>query len=123
MEMDLRIRLRKLGNVPVLELEGELDAYTCSRLREAMIEAIEEGGANLVVNMKDVEYIDSSGLGTLVGGLKRVSEKQGVIAVCCTNPQIRKVFDITGLVKVFPIYGSEQEAVEGVGSLAGQTVA
>ena len=111
MEMDLQIKVRRSSDIPVIELAGEVDAYTCSRLREAMIEAIEDGGASLVVNMKDVEYIDSSGLGTLVGGLKRVSEREGSIAICCTNPQIRKVFDITGLVKVFPIFGTEEEAV------------
>lgn len=114
MEMDLQIRVRKLREIPVIELNGEVDAYTCARLREAMISAIEDGGASLVVNMRAVDYIDSSGLGTLVGGLKRVAERKGKIALCCTNPQIRKVFDITGLVKVFPIYGSEEEAVEGI---------
>ena len=114
MEMDLRIGVRKQGDVSVIDLNGEVDAYTCSRLREAMIEAIDDGGINLIVNMRDVEYIDSSGLGTLVGGLKRVSERQGTISIVCTNPQIRKVFDITGLVKVFPIYGAEMEAVRGV---------
>jgi len=57
----------------------------------------------------------------LVGGLKRVSERQGTIAVVCTNPQIRKVFDITGLVKVFPIYGSEDDAVKALDT-QGKTV-
>ena len=114
MEMDLQIEVRRQKDVAVIILKGEVDAYTCARLREAMIEAIEDGGANLVVDMKNVEYIDSSGLGTLVGGLKRVSERQGTIAVVCTNPQIRKVFDITGLVKVFPIYGSEDDAVKAL---------
>ena len=114
MEMDLQIEVRRQEDIAVIILSGEVDAYTCARLRQAMIEAIEDGGANLVVDMKNVEYIDSSGLGTLVGGLKRVSERQGTIAVVCTNPQIRKVFDITGLVKVFPIYGSEDDAVKAL---------
>jgi len=121
MEMDLQIEVRRQKDVAVIILKGEVDAYTCARLREAMIEAIEDGGANLVVDMKNVEYIDSSGLGTLVGGLKRVSERQGTIAVVCTNPQIRKVFDITGLVKVFPIYGSEDDAVKALDT-QGKTV-
>ena len=121
MEMDLQIEVRREEDVAVIILRGEVDAYTCARLREAMIEAIEDGGANLVVDMKNVDYIDSSGLGTLVGGLKRVSERQGAIAVVCTNPQIRKVFDITGLVKVFPIYSSEDDAVKALNT-RGKTV-
>jgi anti-sigma B factor antagonist len=112
MEMDLRIIVRENEGIPVIELGGELDAYTCSRLRDAMIEVIEEGKPTLVVSMAKVEYIDSSGLGTLVGGLKRASEKNGKIAVVCTNPQIRKVFEITGLVRVFPLYDTEVEAVK-----------
>ena len=116
MEMDLRISIRKNQGIPVIELGGELDAYTCSRLRDAMIEVIEEGNPTLVVSMAKVEYIDSSGLGTLVGGLKRASERNGKIGVVCTNPQIRKVFEITGLVRVFPLYDTEDEAVEDIGS-------
>ncbi len=116
MDMDLQIKIRKIDDIPVMDLSGEVDAYTCSRLREAMIEVIDDGGSDLVVNMKDVEYIDSSGLGTLVGGLKRVSERQGSIAVCGTNSQIKKVFDITGLVKVFPLFSDEQEAIKNIKS-------
>ncbi|MDO8589215.1 MAG: STAS domain-containing protein [Armatimonadota bacterium] len=110
MEMDLRILVKENGGVPVIELGGELDAYTCSRLRDTMIEVIENGNPTVIVSMLKVEYIDSSGLGTLVGGLKRASESNGRIAVVCTSPQIRKVFEITGLVRVFPLYESEQEA-------------
>jgi anti-anti-sigma factor len=61
--------------------------------------------------MLKIEYIDSSGLGTLVGGLKRASEHNGRIGIVCTSPQIRKVFEITGLVRVFSLYETEEEAV------------
>ncbi|MBI2842442.1 MAG: STAS domain-containing protein [Armatimonadetes bacterium] len=110
MEMDLQISTKTLEGIPVIGLSGEVDAYTCSRFRDTMIDVIEEGNANIVVSMKDVEYIDSSGLGTLVGGLKRASEKGGKIAVVCSSPQIRKVFEITGLEKVFPLFRSERDA-------------
>jgi anti-sigma B factor antagonist len=108
MEMDLRIRVKKSNGIPVIELGGEVDAYTCARFREAMIEVIEGGHSKLVVSMRNVEYIDSSGLGTLVGGLKRASER---IAIASTSPQIRKVFEITGLERVFPIYDTEADAI------------
>lgn len=110
MEMDLSISIRNNGGLPVIELGGELDAYTCSRLRDTMIEVIGELTPTIIVSMLKVEYIDSSGLGTLVGGLKRASENNGKIAIVCTSPQIRKVFEITGLVRVFPLYDSEHEA-------------
>jgi anti-sigma B factor antagonist len=113
-EMDLRIIVRDNAGLPVIELTGELDAYTCSRLRDTMIEVIDAGKPTVVISMLKVEYIDSSGLGTLVGGLKRASEHGGKIGIVCTSPQIRKVFEITGLVRVFPLYDTEDEAVKHI---------
>ncbi len=114
MEMDLKITVRKTDGVPVVDLAGELDAYTSARFREVMIESIENGSASLVINMLRVEYIDSSGLGALVGGLKRASERGGKIHIVCEQPQVRKVFEITGLEKVFPICAKEADAVKAV---------
>lgn len=111
MEMDLLISVRNDGSVPIIDLSGEVDAYTSARFREAMVDLIETGAANLIVSMMKVEYIDSSGLGALVGGLKRSTERGGRIVIVCDNPQIKKVFEITGLEKVFPLYDVEADAV------------
>jgi len=115
METDLQISTRMVEEIPVIALSGELDAYTCSQFREAMIDTIDQGHPNVVVSMADVEYIDSSGLGTLVGGLKRASEQGGRIAVVCGSDQIRKVFEITGLEKVFPVFEDEADAARSLG--------
>lgn len=112
MEMDLVINVRRDTAVPIIDLAGELDAYTSARFRETMIELIEAGAASLIISMMKVEYIDSSGLGALVGGLKRSSEHGGKIVIVCDNPQIRKVFEITGLEKVFPLFEAEDDAVK-----------
>ena len=114
MEMDLKINVRGEGKVPVIDLEGEVDAYTAARFREVMIEQIEDGKPNLIINMTKVEYIDSSGLGALVGGLKRASEYQGKLLLVCTEPQVKKVFEITGLEKVFPIFDTEDQAMNSL---------
>jgi len=118
MEMDLRIDTRMVEGIPILHLSGEVDAYTCPFFREAMLDTIENGSPSMVINMDDVEYIDSSGLGTLVGGLKRASEKGGKIALVCNAPQVRKVFEITGLEKVFAMFETEEEAANNLASLA-----
>ena len=112
MEMDLVINVRRDAAVPIIDLAGEVDAYTSARFREAMVDLIENGAASLIVSMMKVEYIDSSGLGALVGGLKRSSEHGGRIVIVCNNPQIRKVFEITGLEKVFPLYDAEEDALK-----------
>lgn len=118
MEMDLRIKTGTSEGIPVIQLSGEVDAYTCSMFRDAMIEIIEQGNPNVVVSMAEVEYIDSSGLGTLVGGLKRASEHSGRIAVVAGAGQIRKVFEITGLEKVFPIFEDELDAARALAKKA-----
>lgn len=105
---DLVIGLRNVEGTPVLDLNGEVDSYNSPKLRERMVNLIDEGQSKLVINLSGVDYIDSTGLGTLVGGLKRASEKGGAIKLICPNEQIYKVFSITGLVKVFQIFENEQ---------------
>nr|CAA9215482.1 hypothetical protein AVDCRST_MAG63-205 [uncultured Armatimonadetes bacterium] len=110
---DLKIDTRMVDGKPVLDLTGEVDSYNSPKLRETMVALIDEGSPDIVINMTGVDYIDSTGLGTLVGGLKRASEKSGTIRIICPNEQIYKVFNITGLVKVFPIFDNEQAAFAG----------
>lgn len=108
---DLAITTRTVDGMPILDLTGEVDSYNAPKLREKMVSLIDAGSATLVINMAGVDYIDSTGLGTLVAGLKRASEKNGAIRIICPNEQIYKVFSITGLVKVFAIFDSEDKAV------------
>lgn len=108
---DLKIETRMVGGKAVLDLAGEVDSYNSPKLREKMVALIDAGSPELVINMTEVDYIDSTGLGTLVGGLKRASEKDGTIRIICPNEQIYKVFHITGLVKVFSIFDNEQAAL------------
>lgn len=114
MEMDLQIEVRRNGDYAILDLVGEVDAYTAGRFREIMLGVIEEGHKDVIVSMQKVEYIDSSGLGALVGGLKRVSERNGKIVIVCDNQQVKKVFEITGLEKVFQIFAKESDAILAV---------
>jgi anti-sigma B factor antagonist len=109
--MDLEISQESVGGLLVLRLEGELDTYNCGQLRSALVEHVEGGEDRIIVDMTRVAYIDSTGLGSLVGGLKRVSEHGGIMRIVCKNPQILKVFEITGLNKVFPIFSTVKEAV------------
>ena len=109
--MDLEITQETIADVLVLHLEGELDTYNCGQLRSALVEHVESGENRIIVDMTTVEYIDSTGLGSLVGGLKRVSEHGGTMRIVCNNPQILKVFEITSLNKVFPIFPTLQDAL------------
>lgn len=114
--MDLKIESKEVDGVGVITLEGEVDVYTAPKLKSRLIDMVDEGRYNIVVDLQKVDFMDSSGLGVLVGGLKRVKSHQGSITLVCTQENILKIFRITGLVKVFPIYSSEAEALEGIKS-------
>ncbi|MGH3169802.1 MAG: STAS domain-containing protein [Trebonia sp.] len=95
----------------VVEVSGEIDVYTAPRLRERLVSLVEAGKYRLIVNLEGVEFLDSTGLGVLVGGLKRVRAYDGGIDLVCTQGRILRIFRITGLHKVFRIYGSVEEAL------------
>jgi anti-sigma B factor antagonist len=102
------------NGVPVVKLEGEVDVYTAPQLKQKMIGLLEAGANQVVVDLAKVEYFDSTALGVLIGGLKRIRERDGNLALVCPSPRIRRVFEITGLDKVFDIYNSTDEAKTGL---------
>lgn len=109
--MELNIQARHVEDVTVVSLSGELDTYSCPSLRQAVAELVDQGHLRIVLNLKGVDYIDSAGLGTLVGNLKRITERGGQLKLVNCNTQIQKVFNITGLVRIFEQYDSEEEAI------------
>src|SRR5580692_4596179 len=114
-EVDIKVNVRESeGDAYVVDLSGEIDVYTSPKVKDAITELIDQGHYNLVINLEKVRYIDSTGLGVLIGGLKRVREHGGSVNLVCTNPQIKKIFDITGLVKIFGIFDDEQSAMKAL---------
>jgi anti-sigma B factor antagonist len=99
------------GDRTVVEVGGEIDVYTAPRLREQLVDLVADGKYHLIVDMERVDFLDSTGLGVLVGGLKRVRAHDGSLRLVCTQERILKIFRITGLTKVFPIHSSVAEAV------------
>lgn len=114
--MDLDLNVRKEGDHAVLEIGGEIDVYTAPRLREKLIELVSEGSYHLIVDLERVDFLDSTGLGVLVGGLKRVRSHDGSLQLVCTQEKILKIFRITGLTKVFPIHDSVRAAAAATAS-------
>ena len=113
--MDIKVNVREAkGDSSIVDLAGEIDVYTSPKLKDAISGLIDRGVYNLVINLEKVRYIDSTGLGVLIGGLKRVREHGGSVNLVCTNPQIKKIFDITGLVMIFGIFDSEDAALKAL---------
>jgi anti-sigma B factor antagonist len=109
MELTLNVHSEAPG-FTVIEVGGEIDVYTAPKLRERLISLVESGSHELIVDMESVEFLDSTGLGVLVGGLKRVRAHDGWIDLVCTQSRILRIFRITGLNKVFSIYDTVAEA-------------
>ena len=110
MELTLNVHSEAPG-FTVIEVGGEIDVYTAPKLRERLISLVESGSHELIVDMESVEFLDSTGLGVLVGGLKRARAYEGWIDLVCTQSRILRIFRITGLNRVFNIYDTVPEAV------------
>jgi anti-sigma B factor antagonist len=108
--VDLTLSSRTVGVCTVVEVGGEIDVYTAPKLREQLVTLVQAGHYHLVVDLEGVDFLDSTGLGVLVGGLKRVRAHDGTLRLICTQERVLKIFRITGLTKVFPIYTSVADA-------------
>src|ERR1700704_889092 len=95
--MDLSIETEKVGDAVVLHVAGEVDVFTAPQLREALVGVIEEGGRDVVVDLQGVDFLDSTGLGVLVAGLKRVRQYGGDLSLGGTPGANLKILHITGL--------------------------
>ncbi|HYY33753.1 MAG TPA: STAS domain-containing protein [Gaiellaceae bacterium] len=96
----------------VLALTGEIDLYTCPELKQELLRVIEEGATLVVIDLAGTTFIDSTGLGVLIRGVERLRMKDGRLAVVCADPNLIKIFEVTGLDRVFSIYRSRDEAFE-----------
>jgi anti-sigma B factor antagonist len=109
--MDLDLESTRRGTTSVLTLRGEVDVYTAPRLRQAIVDLVDAGSPLVVVDMANVDFLDSTGLGVLVEGLKRARARSSDLAIVATQDKILKIFDITGLNKAFAIHRTVDDAV------------
>ena len=109
--MDLKLGHYSKGGIEVVDVDGEIDIYTAPRLRELLIDLVSKGSRQIVVNLEKVGFLDSTGLGVLVGALNRVRAFDGSLDLVCTRGRILEILKITGLTKVFGIYETVDQAI------------
>ena len=109
--MDLTLSTREADGTTVVAVGGEIDVYTAPRLRDKFTELVAAGSYDIIVDMQNVEFLDSTGLGVLVGGLKKVRAHEGSLDLVCNQDRLLKIFRITGLAKVFVIHESAEAAL------------
>jgi anti-sigma B factor antagonist len=110
--LELQIATRRVGEVTILDVSGELDLYTVPRLDEGLRGATGTPRPRLVVNLTAVAYVDSTALKVLTDHQKRVRDRGGEIVLVANQPTIIKIFKITGLDEVLPTVATEGEAIE-----------
>jgi anti-sigma B factor antagonist len=109
-DINLLVELHDRDGWTVVEARGEIDLYTAPKLKEQLGSLIEQDRVRIVIDLGGVEFLDSTGLGVLIGSLRRCRERGGELALAAPKETVQKVLNITGLDKVFPIHGAVDEA-------------
>jgi anti-sigma B factor antagonist len=111
---DLTLSTRTEGSATVVAAEGEVDLSTIPQLSEQLESLINDGQVDLIIDMAGVNFIDSTGLGVLVGARKKALAKDGSVQLARLQPKVLKIFRITQLTEIFPVYESVADALESV---------
>ena len=109
---DLSIHVRVIDGRQVFELIGSLDIATSPTVRAALTSASEKGDHKLIVDLTKVDFLDSTGLGALIGGQRRAKEFDGEVRLVAKEGQILRLLRITGLLKVFSVYPTLEDALK-----------
>jgi anti-sigma B factor antagonist len=109
--VDVAVTHRSEDGVSVITVTGEIDIATAPTLREHVAQVVETSGSDLIIDLSAVDFIDSTGLGVIVGAYKKVGEREGSLSVVSGQELVRRLFSITGLDDVIPIMATLDEAI------------
>lgn len=105
MSLDIRTDYHHEKNMWMLDIIGEIDIYTANTLKETLTKILDERNENIRINCSELQYIDSTGLGVLIGALKKLKKNDKNIIIANPRSNISKLLHITGLNKIFIIEG------------------
>jgi anti-sigma B factor antagonist len=109
----MQLKISEKEETVIITVEEErMDAHNSGNLKERMLQLFDEGKCQLVIDLTAVRFIDSSGLGALVSGFKNASARDGSLKLCCLQPQVRSMFELTRLHRVFEIFTTLEEALD-----------
>ena len=98
----------------VVAVRGEIDLFTAPELKKMLADAIENGATQVVVDLSETTFLDSTALGVLIGAVKRLRSRDGRLTIVNVDDNIAKTFEITGLDQIFPISPTRAEAVKAL---------
>jgi anti-sigma B factor antagonist len=109
-ELDITTEEAGAG-IAVVGLTDEIDLYTCPEFKQELLRVIADGATFIVVDLTGTTFIDSTALGVIIRGVERLKQRDGRLVVVCADPNIVKIFEVTGLNRIFSVYGSRDEAL------------
>lgn len=113
--MSLQVELEHHRKILIVRLNGELDHHTAEAVRTKMEEAINRGQSNhIVLSLKHLTFMDSSGLGVILGRYKQITGKGGKMVVCDVNSSVYRLFELSGLFKILAIHDNERSALSSL---------
>jgi len=107
----MEMQLRQEGQIRILSLQGRLDASVSSVVKKHIHKLIEDGATQVILDLQELEFLDSSGLGGLISCLRKVKENKGEIKLTNLRPEVRSIFDITRVARLFHICKDVSEAL------------
>jgi len=109
--VEFTVEHRVEKGLTIVTISGEIDVFTSPRLRERLLDIIDDGALHLVVDLSEVTFLDSTGLGVLVGVYHRLRAREGSMSFVGVNERVRRVFRITQLTKIFMLHRTLEEAL------------
>lgn len=111
MELIFDVTEQRIGDIPVVAVRGEIDVATAPALRDHLVAHEAAATPVVVIDLTAVSFVDSTALGVLVGSYRRLRDGGGSLRLVVAEPRILKVFEITDLIRVIPIFGTVDEAL------------
>lgn len=113
--MNLQIEMEHYRNALIVRLNGELDHHTADTVKKRMEEAILRGNSDhIILSLKHLSFMDSSGLGVILGRYKQITGRGGKMVVCDVNASVYRLFEMTGLFKILPVRDNERQAIQSL---------
>jgi anti-sigma B factor antagonist len=109
------VQVDNQANIPIISVQGEIDIYNSHELNKTISTVIESGKNNVVLNLENIQYIDSTGLGVIAHAARSLVQKNGKIHIVCNKPQVKKIFEISGLGdKNIQLFDEEALAIKSI---------
>lgn len=105
------IKLRRYNTIYIIDISGDMDLYNAHRLKDVVAKLIEKGIREIVINLEKVDYLDSSGVGSLIHVFTQVKQNQAQLKIAHVHGSVEKVIRLTKLMDYFPIVGSVKDAL------------